>query len=107
MKIEADGVPFADRRTDSYSSSEEGHPRDVEYTGRNVATGRGASCRELLEGCKLIVFTVSLHLRENIPIFLCDVSSVVKREHVEHGHGNDTAGNRTNRQVIVILHPEV
>lgn len=92
-----DGVPFADRWTDSDSSSEDGHPRDVEYTGRNEATGRGASCRELLDNCRLIVFTASLQLREDIPIFVCDVSSVVKREHVQHWHGNDTADKQTGK----------
>jgi len=33
-----DSVPCADRWTDSYSGSEDGHPRDVENTGRNIAT---------------------------------------------------------------------
>lgn len=37
-RTDAESVPWADRWTESYSGSEDGHPRDVENTGRNVAT---------------------------------------------------------------------
>lgn len=34
----AESVPWADRWTESYSGSKDGHPRDVENTGRNKTT---------------------------------------------------------------------
>ncbi len=37
-KTVVESVPWADRWTESYSGSEDGHPRDVENTGRNIAT---------------------------------------------------------------------
>lgn len=37
-KTSVESVPWADRWTESNSGSEDGHPRDVENTGRNIAT---------------------------------------------------------------------
>lgn len=37
-KTGVESIPWADRRTESDSGSEDGHPRDVENTGRNIAT---------------------------------------------------------------------
>lgn len=39
-------IPCADRRTEIYRGSEDGHPRDVENTGRHIATESRADVKD-------------------------------------------------------------
>lgn len=60
-KAGVESVPWADRRTESNSGSEERHPRDVENTRRNIATeSRNTFDRKYIngEGEHLSIFTI-------------------------------------------------
>ena len=42
------------------------------------------------------------HLKKHIPIFLCDVSSMVKGEHIKDWHGNNTVDQKKKKKHIIM-----
>lgn len=66
--------------------SEDGRPRDVQNTRGKTAT----ESRNRLNDGQGEYIQLNKKLRVSLPVLVCDVSSVVKGQHIKNGHGNDT-----------------
>lgn len=78
--------------------SEDGHPRDVQSTGGKRATGRNR-LNEKKGHEKYIYFSTKVTV--SLPALVCDISSVVKGQHIKDGHGNDTVGLTKTYKLII------
>lgn len=79
--------------------SEDGHPREVHNTrGRRATEGRNRlNERKGHEKCIYVRVKVTVSL----PVLVCDITPVVKGQHVKDGHGNDTVGQKKKYKRII------
>lgn len=70
--------------------SEDGRPRHVQNTRGKRATESRNRLNEKKGHEKYI--RVSMKVTVSLPVLVCDVTPVVKGQHVKDGHGNDTVG---------------
>lgn len=79
--------------------SEDGRPRDVQNTrGKRATEGRNRLNEK--KGHEKYIH-VSVKVTVSSPVLVCDVSSVVKGQHVKDGHGNDTVGLEKEYELII------
>lgn len=70
--------------------SEDGRPRDVQNTRERRAT-EGRNRLNEKKGHEKHIY-VGIKVTASLPVLVCDITPVVKGQHVQDGHGNDTVG---------------
>lgn len=86
-----------------YGGREDGRPRGVQDTRGKSATESRNRLNEKEGRGKCLDFNRKITVC--LPVLVCDVSSVVKGQHIEDGHGNDTVlkKKKTPKQYKIII----
>lgn len=88
-----------------YSGREDGRPRGVQDTRGKSATESRNRLNENEGRGKCIYFNRKFTV--SLPVLVCDISSVVKGQHIEDGHRNYTVLKKTKNNTKSSLPPQV